>query len=81
MRRIGKRFAAPLFAFVFAASMLFGVSTGLAQPTRALACPHNAGTGEVGIACTVRRDCVEPCAVKYGTTGASCIDGCCYCPY
>ena len=82
MRRIGKRFAAPLFALVFAASMLFGVSTGLAQPAKVQACANNAGTGEIAVACSVRRDCIEPCGLKYGpSSGAACFDGCCYCSF
>lgn len=81
MRRIGNRIGAWLFTLAVAASLTFGGSTLVASPAAAAACPNNAGTGEVGVACVRHRDCEEPCQSKYGHSGGSCLGGCCYCPY
>jgi hypothetical protein len=74
------RTARGAFAALVAAGLTFGAGTVLATPDPRAACTYNPSSGQIGLACTTRSDCLQPCSDWYGDYNPGhCIGGCCIC--
>jgi hypothetical protein len=79
MRRIGNRVAAPLFALLLAASLVFGVTSAFATPAKAMSCTNDPPTF-LGT-CTSDSHCRDKCRFYGGDPVGDCtsVPGCCIC--
>ena len=78
-RRIS-RTARVAFAVLVAAGLTSGAGAALAAPSATAACTYNPSSGRIGLACSTRSECLQPCSDWYGDYNPGhCIGGCCIC--